>query len=69
MQFYKTAYLFQIAQEKSRDYLLIICMKKFRNGKTEETHVYHTIREILRHQLRHPGRALDLKTKDLIGHL
>ena len=23
----------------------------------------------LRHQLRHQGRALDLKTKDLIGHL
>ena len=23
----------------------------------------------LRHQLRHPGHALDLKTKDLIGHL
>ena len=43
--------------------------KKFRNGKTEETHVYHAIREKLRHQLRHPGRALDLKTKDLIGHL
>ena len=40
-------------------------MKKFRNGKTEETHVYHAIRE----KLRHPGRALDLKTKDLIGHL
>jgi len=44
-------------------------MKKFRNGKTEETHVYHAIWEKLRHQLRHPGRALDLKTKDLIGHL
>ena len=41
-------------------------MKKFRNGKTEEMHVYHAIREKLRHQLRHPGRALDLKTKDLI---
>ena len=27
------------------------------------------IREKLRHQLRHPGRKLDLKTKDLIGHL
>jgi len=26
---------------------------------------YHAIRE----KLRHPGRALDLKTKDLIGHL
>ena len=44
-------------------------MKKFRNGKTEETHVYRAISEKLRHQLYHPGRALDLKTKDLIGHL
>ena len=51
------------------DYLLIICMKKFRNGKTEERHVYHAIREKLRYHLRHPRRALDLKTKDLIGHL
>ena len=25
--------------------------------------------EKLRHQLRHPGRALDLKSKDMIGHL
>ena len=23
----------------------------------------------VRHQLRHPGHVLDLKTKDLIGHL
>ena len=44
-------------------------MKKFRNGKTEEMHVYQAIREKLRHRLRHPGRALDLKTKDFIGHL
>ena len=36
---------------------------------SEETHLYHAIREKLRHQLRHPGRALDLKTKDLIGYL
>ena len=48
---------------------LIIYMKKLRNGKTEETHVYHAIREKLDHQLRHPGHAFDLKTKDLIGHL
>ena len=68
-QKFTSAYLFQIAQEKSCDYLLIIYMIKFRNGKTEEMHVYHAIREKLRHQLRHPGRALDLKTKDLIGHL
>ena len=44
-------------------------MKKFRNGKTDQTHMYQAIREKLHHQLRHPGRALDLKTKDLIGHL
>ena len=44
-------------------------MKKNRNGKTEETHVYHAIRKKLRHQLRHQGRTLDLKTNDLIGHL
>ena len=65
---FTSAYLLQIAQQKSCDYL-IIYMEKFRNGKTKETHVHHTIREKLRHQLRHPGRALDLKTKDLIGHL
>ena len=28
-------------------------------------HAYHAVRE----KLRHPGRALDLKAKDLIGHL
>ena len=66
---FTSAYLFQIAQEKSCDYLLIIYRKKFCNGKTEETHVYHAIREKLRHKLRHPARALYLKTKDLIGHL
>ena len=62
---FTSAYAFQIAQEKSCDYLLIIYKKKFRNGKTEETHAYHAIRE----KLRHPEHALDLKTKDLIGHL
>ena len=29
---FTSAYLFQIAQEKSCDYLLIIYMKKFRDG-------------------------------------
>ena len=29
---FTSAYLFQIAQEKSCDYLLIIHMKKFRDG-------------------------------------
>ena len=66
---FTSAYLFQIAQEKSCDYLLIIYMKKFRNGKTEEMHAYNAIREKLRHQFCNPRRALDLKTKDLIGHL
>ena len=37
-------------------------MKKFRDGEAEET---HAIREKLRHQLRHPGLALDFKAKDL----
>ena len=27
-------------------------------------HAYHAIREKLHHELRHPGCALDLKTKD-----
>ena len=55
----------RVFYSESCDYLLIIYMKKFR----EETHEYHVIREKLRHELRHPGRALDLKAKDLIGHL
>ena len=59
-------WLFQIAQEKSCDYLVTTNIhEKFRDGLAEETHAYHTIRE----KLRHPGRALDLKAKDLIGHL
>ena len=56
---FTSAYLCQIAQEKSWDYLLTIYMKKFLD------HGYHAIRE----KLCHPGRALDFKTKDLIGHL
>ena len=44
---------------------ILIYMKKLRDGKAEGTHAYHAIRE----KLRHPGRVLDLKTKDLIGHL
>ena len=39
--------------------------EKFRDGLAEETHTCHAIRE----KLRHPGSALDLKAKDLIGHL
>ena len=33
--------------------------------KAEETHAYHTIME----KLPHSGHVLDLKAKDLIGHL
>ena len=33
----------------------------------QKKHVYHVIREKLHHKLRHPGHALDLKTKDLIA--
>ena len=66
---FTSAYLFQIAHEKSCDYLLIIYMKKFRDGCAKGTQAYHAIRKKLRHLLRHPERALDLKTKDLIGHL
>ena len=52
------AYLLQIGQEKSCDYLLIVYMKKFRDGSAEETPAYHAIRETLRHQLRHPSTVL-----------
>ena len=66
---FTSAYLFQIAREKSCNYLLIIYMKRFRDGLGEKTHAYHAIKAKLRHQLRHPGRVLDLKAKDLSGHL
>ena len=62
---FTSAYLFQIAQEKSCDYLLIIYMKKFQDGSAEETHVYHAIKE----KLHHPGCVLDWNAKDLIGYL
>ena len=45
--------------------LIIIYMKKVWYAQVEETQAYHAIRE----KLRHPGCALDLKAKDLIGHL
>ena len=41
--------------------------EKMWDGYAEETHAYHAIKEKLRHKLRHPGSALDLKTKDFIG--
>ena len=58
-----SAYLFQIAREKSCDYLLIIYMIKFEMVRQKKTYAYHAIRE----KLRHKGRGLDLKTKDFIG--
>ena len=53
---FTSAYLFQIAQEKSWDDLLVIYMKKSRDGSAEETHAYHAIRQKLRHQYA-PSRA------------
>jgi len=62
---FKSAYLFQIAREKSYEYLLIIYMKKFRDcRRNARVSRNHGVRLIC-----HPGRALDLKAKDLIGHL
>ena len=37
---FKSAYLFQIAREKSCE---LIYMKKFRDSEAEETHAYHAI--------------------------
>ena len=44
-------------------------IKKSNQCKGLELHMNHAIREKLRHKLRHPGHMLDLKAKDLIGHL
>ena len=63
------AYLFQIAHEKSCEYLLIYTLKKFEMVKQKKRTQSRISGKKLRHQLRHLGRALDLKTKDLIGHL
>ena len=38
-----------------------------RDASAEKMHTYHAIRGKLRRKLRHPGGALDLKTKDFIG--
>jgi len=51
---FTNAYLFQTAQEKPFDYLLIIYKQKFQYDWAEETHVYHEIRE----KLHHPGRVI-----------
>ena len=47
---FTSAYLFQIAREKSCDYILIIYMKNSRQlTSAEATHTCHTIMEKLRH--------------------
>ena len=48
---FTSAYLFQIAREKSCDYLLITYMKKLLNSSAEEMHAYHAIREKLCHKI------------------
>ena len=47
---FTSAYLFQIAREKSFDYLLITYMQKFRDVWAEGMHAYHAVREKLRFQ-------------------
>ena len=66
---FTSAYLFQVAQEKSYDYLLIIYIKRFEMVKQKKHTCITQFNKKLRHQLRHLGRALDLKTKDLIGYV
>ena len=62
-----SAYLFRIAREKSCDYLLIICMKKFEKVEQKKrTGITQSGKNCVI-KLRHPRPALDLKTKDLIG--
>ena len=62
-----SAYLFQIAQEQSCDYLLIIYMKKFEMVKQKKrTRITQSGKNCVI-RLRHQRRALDLKAKDLIG--
>ena len=51
-----------IAREKSCDYSLIIFMKKCEMVKKKKRKLSHN-----QGKLPHPGRALDLKPKDLIG--
>ena len=64
---FTSAYLLQIAQEKSCDYLLITYMKKFEMVKQKKgTHITQSGKNCFI-KLRHSWRALDLKAKDLIG--
>ena len=64
---FTSAYLFQIAREKSCDYLLIICMKKFEMVKQKKLrHITQSGKNCII-KFCHPRRALDLKAKDLIG--
>ena len=54
---FTSAYLFQIAREKSCDYLLIICMKKFEMVKKKKrTRITQSGK--IRHKLRNPERSL-----------
>ena len=64
---FTSAYLFQIAREKSCDYLLIIYMKKCEMVKQKKRTRITESGKKLPHKLRHPGRTLDLKTKDFIS--
>ena len=67
MKNFNSAYLFQIAREKSFDYLLITYMKKFELVKQKKrTRITQSGKNYVI-KLRHPRRALDLKAKDLIG--
>ena len=48
---------------------MLIDEKNSRWFQEQKECMYHAVREKLRHELLYPGCALDLKTKDLIGHL
>ena len=61
------AYLFQIAREKSCDYLLIICMKTFEMVKQEKrTRITQSGKNCVI-KLRHPRRALNSKAVSTIA--
>ena len=65
---FTSAYLFQIAQEKSCDYLLMICMKKFKMviKQKKRMRITQSGKNCII-KLCPPRCALDLKAKDLIG--
>ena len=63
----RSAYLFQIALEKSCDYLSIIHMKKFEIVKQKKrTRITESQKNCVI-KFRHSRRMLNLKAKDLIG--